>query len=465
MVTTNTIIEKAVSLASQSFYHYCALRWPSFYKPDREYLRTICDTLQALVEDRLANESGKHITRLIINMPPRHGKTRTLVNFCQWYLGRNARNGIITASYNELLSSRFARDVRDNIQEEKAQGNKLVYSDFFPGVEIKKGDASAQFWSLTGSHFSYLATSPGGTMTGIGANLLIIDDLLKNAYEAQNARVLEEQWTWYCNTALSRLEARSYQIVTQTRWATGDLSGRLIESEPDQWGVLCEPAHDEQSGAMLCPEILSLDAYRDKQTKLDPVIFQSNYQQKPFDAVDRLYPTFRTYRDLPSGAPVHSYTDTADRGEDYLCSIVYAVYDGCAYVKDILYTQEGMDKTEGDTADMLIRNGAAEAWVESNNGGESFARNISRLIISRMYTQCNVRPFHQSANKVARILSNATSVCNCVIMPEDWVRMFPAFHRDISRMARAGRWLHDDAADALTGIVEKSLTKTFAFAL
>ena len=87
----------------------------------------------------------------------------------------------MTGSYNETLSTMFSKNVRNDIQEEKADIYKPVYSDVFPDVRIKKGDGAVNLWSLEGGYNNYLATSPTGTATGFGCDLLIVDDLIKNA--------------------------------------------------------------------------------------------------------------------------------------------------------------------------------------------------------------------------------------------------------------------------------------------
>jgi hypothetical protein len=108
-----------------------------------------------------------------------------------------------------------------------------VYSDIFPNTKIKYGEASAKLWALEGQEEkSYLATSPTGTSTGLGADIVIIDDLIKNAEEAYNELTLEKHWSWFTNTILSRLEGNDWKvIIVMTRWSENDLAGRLLQSE------------------------------------------------------------------------------------------------------------------------------------------------------------------------------------------------------------------------------------------
>ena len=108
-----------------------------------------------------------------MNLPPRHGKSLTLGKFVEWVLGNDHTKKIMTGSYNETLSTVFSKNVRNTLQEEKADENKIVYSDIF--------DAAKNLWSLSDGYNNYLATSPTGTATGFGADIIIIDDVIKNA--------------------------------------------------------------------------------------------------------------------------------------------------------------------------------------------------------------------------------------------------------------------------------------------
>ena len=117
-------------LARREFFFYCNLKAPDFYKPNRKYLVELCSDLQQFYE------SEDEI--LVINEPPRHGKSRTAGLFVEWVLGKNHNEKIMTGSYNEILSTMFSKNVRNSIQEEKADKYKPVYSDVFPGVSIKR---------------------------------------------------------------------------------------------------------------------------------------------------------------------------------------------------------------------------------------------------------------------------------------------------------------------------------------
>lgn len=152
MVDRETIIRGAkMELARREFFFYCNLKAPDFYKEDRKYLVDLCDGFQDFIQ------SDDEV--MIVNEPPpRHGKSRTAGLLVEWVLGNDQTQKIMTGSYNETLSTMFSKNVRNDIQEEKADENRIVFSDIFPGVSIKRGDGAMNLWSLEGGYNNYLAT-------------------------------------------------------------------------------------------------------------------------------------------------------------------------------------------------------------------------------------------------------------------------------------------------------------------
>lgn len=240
---------------------------PDFYREDRPYLKTLCRRLQAFCE------SDRKV--LVVNMPPRHGKSRTAVLLSQWLFGRDPSEQIMTGSYNETLSTTFARAVRDGIAEERFDPSRIVFSDIFPQTRIKYGEAAAGKWALEGQYASYLATSPGGTATGFGARKLILDDLIKKAEEAFNEGALDKQWQWFTDTMLSRTETGYKIVIIMTRWATGDLAGRALEHWPDAELITMKALQDD--GTMLCDAVLTREDYEDKVRTMSEEIASANY--------------------------------------------------------------------------------------------------------------------------------------------------------------------------------------------
>ena len=316
------IIQRALAIkkARRDFWSFCCLLYPEFYKENRPYLKDLCQTLQAFYEDRIKKQI------LIINMPPRHGKTFTARLFVLWIFGQNPRTKIITGSYNQILSGLFAQQTRDGILVENEGVKQEYFHDIFPDTFIKQGDAAKGFWSLDGSEEkNYLATSPGGTSTGIGANFVIVDDIIKNNEEASNELVKDKHWEWYNNTLVQRMERPRKQILIMTRWASDDLVGRMLERKADKCHLITYRAVQDD-GTMLCDEIMTKVEYEDVISEMGADIASANYQQEPIDLKGRLYTSFKTYSGvLPQFKEIRNYTDTADTSPNDPIGVLHAL--------------------------------------------------------------------------------------------------------------------------------------------
>ncbi len=437
--------EAQKELARRYFYDYCQLMRPDFYLDDRQYLKTLCDKLQQFIE-----QNDKRF--LVINMPPRHGKSFTAKNFTEWIFGLNPKNKVMTGSYNETLSTTFARQVRNTI-EEKSAGKKVVYQDIFPDTKVKYGEASASIWALEGSdEKSYLATSPTGTATGFGAKIILIDDVIKNAEEAYSDIVKDKQWDWLVNTMLSRTEGDDWKvIIIMTRWATNDLAGRVL----DQFDVENINFKAIENDKMLCEQILNKNDYDLKTKEMNPDIVEANYNQTPIDIKGRLYDSFQEYDKIPEGLRLN-YTDTADTGKDFLCSVDYILSNDEVYILDNVTTDKPMEDTEPMVAQMLHQDQITEATIESNNGGRGFGRNIERLLKETYSNRCVITPLAQTQNKEARILTSSAWIKNHVYMPHGWQNKWPIFYKQIISYQTKGKNAHDDVVDVMAGIYERA---------
>lgn len=437
--------ELDIALARKTLWDFCHVMHPNFYKENRTYLRDMADKIEDFVE-----KSPKHF--LVINAPPRHGKSLTAQDLTAWLFGKEPSTRIMTASYNERLASIFSRSVRNMIQTEKV-GENIVYSDIFD-TAVKYGEAAAQMWTIEGqTQVSYLATSPGGTATGFGCDYLICDDLVRSAEEAYNENALDDTWSWFTNTMLSRLEGKRKAIIIMTRWGEKDLAGRILSAFGDDVEQIAYRAQKDD-GTMLCEEILSKNDYEFLKQEMNVDIVEANYNQKPIDVTGRLYSEFKIWEELPKGDTLN-YTDTADTGSDYLCSINYVVYEDEAYITDLVFSDEAMEKTEPEVATLLFSGEVSKAVIESNNGGRGFARNVERLLKETFNSNKTVITSQtQTHNKESRILASSAWVQNHVYMPHNWHIRFPEFHKQVMSYQRKGKNAHDDSVDVLAAIYE-----------
>lgn len=450
--------ELDIEFAKINFWEFEKYINPEFFKESRPHLKILADILQKLYEGKLLL-NGNVCKKLIINLPRRHGKSYTLILFSQWILGKNNDNKIITISYNDTLSGRFSKAVRDGIEATKIEEDKHIFSDIFT-AKIKQGDASAYLWSLQGKHFNYLGGSIGGTITGMGCNVGIIDDPIKNREDAYNDRILQSHYDFYRDTFIGCLEEDSIEIINHTRWNKNDLAGRLLDTK--NWYVLKMEVYNETTNKMLCSELLSYEKYLLKQKIMSRDIFMANYHQLCIDVEGALYKQLKTYTNVPKDdngnilfEKICNYTDTADEGSDYLCSICYGIYNKEAYVIDIIYTKSGMEITEHQTAKMLYDNNVNIAIIESNNGGRGFARAVERILKEEFNSNKTIiKWFHQSKPKKSRINTNSSWVQEHIYFPVNWNDKWINFYNDVIGFQKEGKNKNDDAPDCLTGIAE-----------
>ena len=440
--------ELKLELARIDLFEFCKLMHPNFYKEERKYLKDFCRQIQDFIE---SDEQT-----LVINAPPRHGKSLTAQNLTAWLFGKNPKAKVMTGSYNDTVSGIFARNVRNMIQTEKA-GSNIIYSDIFPETRVKYGEAAASMWSLEGSSEpNYLATSPKGTATGFGANFLIIDDVIKSSQEAYNERVLDEHWDWFNNTMFSRVEGNDWKIIlVMTRWATGDLAGRFIEEfKPRVIEYRAVTKTPKGKPKMLCDDILNYETFKKKTRAMNMDIVEANYNQKPIDVAGRLFKPFMEWDELPEGI-VENITDTADKGADFLASANYIKNGQDVYITDITYTDKPMEFTEKAVAEMLDSGDVSVARIESNNGGRGFARNVKRILEENGNSKVVIKTPTQTKNKESRILSSSAWLQNHLFMPPNWQKKWPEAANEVLKYQRKGKNAHDDMCDILAGIFEQ----------
>ena len=416
------------------------------------------------------------IRKLMVSMPPQHGKSVGASTLLPAYmLGLNPDMRIAIASYSASLASKFNRRVQRIIESSE-------YGELFPDTRIKSGGRPQQYIrtadevEIVDHNGSLLSVGREGSLTGNRVDCFILDDLYKDALEANSPLIRENCWEWYTSVVRTRMHNLSRELMIFTRWHEEDLIGVLRQLEPcvevrswedverargDEW--LClnleaiktgdpYPIDPRNAGEALWPQQQSVELLQNKR-RLDPVRFEAMYQGHPSARGGQLYGDgFAEYDTLPADIVRRAnYTDTADVGDDYLCSISYGVdTDGIVYVIDIVYSREPMEVTESLVAEMLIRSDVRLARIESNNGGRGFARAVQRLA-----PRVKVEWFHQSGNKEARILSHSATAMHTLRFPRGWAQRWPELYTHLMtyrRDFRSNRW--HDAADVLTGIVE-----------
>lgn len=419
--------------------------------------RMICDKLNDVL-------TGK-TRRLIINIAPRYSKSELVSrNFIAMGLAINPAAKFIHLSYSGDLALGNSVAVKDIVKSED-------YQRLF-GVEIAVGTDTKSQWNTTKGGGLY-ATSSLGQVTGFGAGAIenegdewqfggaiVIDDPIKPA-DALSDNNREAVNLHFETTIRNRVNSRNTSIIIiMQRLHEHDLCGYLMELEPDEWEVLSVPCisyNEDGEEEALWPFKHTIEELH-KIESANQFVFDTQYMQNPKPLEGLMYSKLRTYEVLPMEQSIRkNYTDTADKGADFLCSVCYVETPSGMYVTDVLYTDKPMEYTEVKTAEMLLINGTQLVKVESNNGGEGFARNVEknvRLQGTPVALKMRFTSFFQGLNKNVRIFSHSAEVQNLIFFPSDWETRWPQFAQAVKGYRKVGRNAHDDAPDVLTGMVE-----------
>lgn len=215
--------------------------------------RDICRRLERFSADVVEGKSP----RLMLLVPPRHGKSEIVSrNFPSWHLGQYPDHEFIACSYNLSLAMDFSRKVKQIIADP-------MYENVFE-TRLDPNNQSTESWGMAGQRGGYVAAGIGGPITGKGAHILVIDDPIKNAEEADSADARDKIWEWYLSTAYSRLAPGGGVLIIQTWWHDDDLAGRLQ--------VLMREGHDDQFvdqfEVIKFPAIAEADEYLNHDTDL-----------------------------------------------------------------------------------------------------------------------------------------------------------------------------------------------------
>ena len=475
-----------------SFEKYTRLMFKAQYKRSfivAEHHKRIFEALQDVVD-------GK-ITRLIINIAPRYGKTELVIkSFISWCFALNPKCKFLHLSYSDILVNDNSETVRNIMSEE-------IYRALFPKSGLASEKGSAKRWKTKAGGELY-AVSTQGQVTGFGAGnvdedpdidkmdggndififddhtnevlsmigaksnvfqgAILIDDPIKPE-DAVSDLVRERINQRFENTIRNRVNSRKTPIIIiMQRLHEHDLCGYLQEIEPEVWTVLSLPViqTDPETGEehALWPMKHNLEELY-KLRDINPIVFETQYMQNPIPKEGLMYEGFRTYKldELPAGTKAlqkWNYTDTADTGSDDLCSICFINTPEFCYVTDVLFTDAPMEVTEPKQAEMLTKNGTVEALIESNNGGRGYSRNVKRILRADLHNyRCAIRTFTQTKNKKARIYAASANVQSDIVFPEGWERKWPRFYKALMSYRKDNkRNQHDDAPDCLTGVYE-----------
>lgn len=433
-------------------------------KPDYEFNWHHLEIIDAL--QRLAD---RKINRLIVMVPPRHGKSELVSRlFPAWILGRNPREQIITSSYSAELASAMNRDCQRII-------SSAQYRELFPDTRLSDGKQAgvvrnnSRFDVLGGGGY-YVSAGVGGSITGLGCTVGIIDDPVKNAQEADSSTYRDSAWEWYTTTFKTRFEPGAIEVVCQTRWHEDDLTGRILQLSGRDAGteVISFPALAEkkepyrETGQALWENKYTRDKLLEKQTEVGSRAWNALYQQRPAPDDGGLIKKawFREYDPAKvdfGESPVMFYLDTAytdKEKNDPTAALAYVRVGGDYYLV-------GGESRQMDFNDQVVFVGEFAREHGYTNRSlilvEPKATGKSLVQVLKKQTALNIKEaIAPKESKIARVNSvSAIIEAGRVHVPKGrvWVIDF------LNECAAFPNGAHDDRVDCLSGILLNELQK------
>ena len=436
MSTDPTQLQQLLALARIDFACYCVAMFPQFLRAP--HVERIIAKLEAV-------ERGD-VSRLAMFLPPRHGKSLpTSTLFPPWYLGRHPDRHIIFATHGQEFSDLFGRQVRNLVADP-------LHHAIFPSCTLSEDSTAAHRFG-TSQGGSYFGVGRGGALTGRGAHLLIIDDLLKDSQEAGSETIRQGLHEWFTWTAYTRLAPGGAVILIQTRWHEDDLAGRLLaNSSGGQWDVLSLPAiaeHDEpfrKEGEALWPERYNLAALEETRSTVGERAFASLYQQKPAAAEGVIFKrgwwnTYRTPIERQFVKVIQSWDTGFKKGaeNDFSVCTTWGVSENAYFLLHLWRGKEEFPELKRVMTSLAEQWNPTEILVEDRASGQSLIQELKSSTRLPIIAVKSDRDKQSRAQAITPIIEAGK-----VFLPENapWVQDF------LDEMSSFPNGLHDDIVDS-----------------
>lgn len=430
--------------------------------------RIIAAELQQFYFDVMAGKQP----RLIIQAPPRSGKSELFSRrFPAWAFGQNPNLQMIAASYSADLSSRMNRDVQRIIDSEEYAGvfpETSFSSNTSASINSQKNIRNSEIFEIAGYTGSYRSAGVGGGITGMGADIAIIDDPVKDAKEANSQTYRDSVWDWYTSTFYTRLSPKSGILLGMTRWHEDDLAGRLLadmKNGGDQWRVVSFPAiaeEDEQyrkEGDALHPERYDLTHLTKIKKAVGTQTWNALYQQRPSskggDVIKRAW--FKRYSMLPLMRRVIIAGDTAQKVKqhnDFSVFIVAGIgMDGGLYIIDLIRGKWEAPELERKLEDIWNKyrasHKAQSVYIEDKSSGTGLIQSIQRK------RNIPIKGVQVDADKYTRVLGIQGFIESGYVFLPDGAEWVEDFLSECEKFTATDSHKHDDMVDAFVHCVNE----------
>jgi predicted phage terminase large subunit-like protein len=416
-----------------------------------------------LLTETLEKVSRGDIRRLIVTMPPRHGKSEVVSKkFPAWHLGRCPNDEIILASYSIDLSRSFSRIARETLQ-----GASGVFN-----VRLDPNHSTAESWGLQGKRGGLVAAGVGGSITGKGARIAIIDDPIKNAEEANSEVIRQKVWEWYQSTLYTRLTPDGRIVIVMTRWHEDDLVGRLLEKEAqeiaegthtgDQWQVINLPAIAESGdilgrteGEALWPEYgFNLERLEQIRRDVGSYVFNALYQQRPSATEGSMFKRnwWRYYDTTPStfDEMMQSWDMSfkGSDGSDFVVGQVWGRIGANKYLVDQIRGRMDITDTISHIQRLTLKYPLARLKLIEDKANGPAVISLLRNSIAGLV------PVNPDGGKVARASAILPDLeAGNIYLPKN-VGWIDEFLHEASAFPRGA---HDDQVDAMTQAIRRMM--------
>lgn len=403
---------------------------------DGQHIRTICETVQRFLEG-----DGKG---LAVSLPPRHMKTTIISEALPaWWLSTHPQGEVIIASYNQSQARKMARSVRLAFDRESHRRMMPPCS-----WDVDSADVLQLSGKLNGRP-SLIAAGVGSGITGSGADLLIIDDPVKDMADAESATMRDKVAEWYASTAFTRLSPGGKVLMVATRWHHDDLIGRTLAGSPEGWESLTLPAISED-GRALWPERYPLESLEAIRRAVGSRVFEALYQGRPTPLEGGMFKRswIRYGGRFPDHARRVRYWDKAatSGGGDWTVGVLMAEDEGRYCVEDVVRLQGSPQEVQARvraTAEM-------DGWdvsVRMEQEPGSSGVDVVDLYARRILQGYDFRAEKVTGDKATRAngLAAAMEAGNVDLVRAHWNMDL------IDEMCEFPLGEHDDQVDAMSG--------------
>jgi len=428
--------DDVLRLARASLAAYAPLVFPSYQVFKHHSL---------LIRKLEAVEAGE-IRRLMVCMPPRHGKSLTTTEiFPPWYLGRHPDRSVITASYSQEFVEGFGRKVRNHVADPRTRS-------VFPELQLAEDSQSARRFDTTAGG-SYFAVGRGGAITGRGGHLIVIDDPIKDAEEARSDAIRRQLHEWYSQVLYTRRQAETAIVLVSTRWNLDDLAGYLLrEHAEENWDVLNLPAIAEadegwrKPGDPLWPERFPLEELEATRRQLGTAGWSALYMQRPVPEEGAIFKLewWQRYDELPEVSQILLSADTAFKAgaaNDYSVVTAWGVAKTGFCLLHVWRARAEFPQLKRQLESMAAQWNPNVVLVEDKASGQSLIQEL------RQNTRLPIRPVKVDADKVTRAHAVSPLVeAGRVYLPKSapWLAEF------LDELSTFPSGVHDDIVDSTT---------------